>query len=150
MSFQNLFRTALILLLSPFFAVAQTVRDLSLEPRATLDSSVPSITLQWNPAPAGSAVTDLLLSKRVWAEDFNASSSGPRSVGTLPLNATSFTDTSFFLGDLYEYYLVRSPGGSVFIPVGVEVPWQEHRGGVLLVLDSTLSTTLQADVNTLI
>src|SRR6185436_19066593 len=65
---------------------------------------------------------------------------------------TQFTDLNVAVGDAYEYRIVRNYtnySATTYTYSGIETQAIEQRGKIILLVDSTFSTTLQAELETL-
>jgi hypothetical protein len=74
------------------------------------------------------------------------------SIASLPGNATEFIDNTISVSDHYEYRIYS--GGSVaansYVWVGIDVPATEHRGKLILLIDSMFNAPLQPEIARLI
>lgn|ERR1043166_7085288 len=109
---------------------------------ATVQSSPPQITLNWEPDPLG-ALAYAVFRKR---KDATAWDEG----NAVPLLANSYTDTNVLVGTTYEYQVIKigSDGyiGYGYIYTGINAVLTEHRGTVLLVVADTFSASLVAEL----
>src|ERR1043166_4967337 len=135
--------TGLILL----SAAAQTLRadstwEFSVQVSATVQSSPARITLSW---PQDSYM--LPNSYTVYRKDPSANSWGAGAA--LPGTATSYTDNSVSIGAAYEYQIVKVTSqytGYGYIYSGINVPLNDNRGKLLLVVDSTYAAALSTEL----
>jgi hypothetical protein len=130
----------------PLYTEAQ-IRSAAVELRATVSPAVPRVTLHWNPSPY--SVTGQTVSRRIagtTAWEFNT---------VLAPSAVSWSDSTAANQTLYEYRVERvhsSPLGAVaegWIWAGSEVPAVENRGRVILAVDATMASPLEAELDRL-
>lgn len=123
---------------------AQTCRDVSVELRADVEESPPSITLNWYPNASATAYF-------VYRKLKNNSSWGA-VIGNLPGDATQFHDSTVNIGVSYEYRVIRQADaftGYGYINSGIRLPEVEKRGLLILVVDSTFVESLSFEIDRL-
>ena len=110
---------------------------------ATVDATVPSITVQWAPF---AGATQYRIYRRpagitFWAEQ----------VAQLEGSAAQWTDLNVAVGQAYEYKVVRTANGmgTGYIRSGIALAPVEARGTLLLLVDSALGAQLGGAVNEL-
>jgi hypothetical protein len=105
---------------------------------ATVQSSPPQITLNWEPDPFG-ALAYAVFRK---AKDATAWDEGT----SVPDAANSYTDTNVLVGATYEYQVIKIGNdgyiGYGYIYTGINAALTENRGTVLLVVADTFSASL--------
>ncbi|MEZ4756941.1 MAG: fibronectin type III domain-containing protein [Flavobacteriales bacterium] len=138
-----------VLLLMGFLLVhvlqAQTVsRSAAVQLSATVQNGPPSITLTWatHPNTTGFTIYRKLRSATSWGS----------AIATAPGSATSYTDNSVSAGTAYEYRVVRSASsgtGNGYISTGVDVPMEDFRGKIVLLVDQELAGPLTNELQQL-
>jgi hypothetical protein len=123
--------TALIGLLGAVFSVrADSTWVYAVQITATVQSSPPAITLHWSADPYGA--TSYTVSRK--SKTDTAWGTGIALSGT----ATSYTDSSVVPGATYEYQIRKQSTvgyiGYGYIFTGIEAPFVEQRGKVILVV----------------
>lgn len=122
----------------------------AVQASATVQTTPPQITLHWlpytlgNPDPNSSSHT--IYRKPLHSDSWS-------EIATLPLSATSYSDTNVTPGIGYDYKIVRRPSDAEakygFIYAGIDIPLAEQRGKLLLLLDNTITTPLAAELTRL-
>ncbi|MDB6121078.1 MAG: Fibronectin type domain protein [Pedosphaera sp.] len=119
----------------------------SVQVSATVQSSLPKITLSW---PQDSLLTPN--DYTVYRKSLDANSWGSALV-VLSGSSTSYADSSVTNGGAYEYRIVKHTSsdytGYGYIYAGINAPLTEGRGTVLLVVDNTYATNLIAELTRL-
>ena len=128
---------------SATFAQATAPRLYAVEVSAAIQTSPARITLNWPADPNASSYTVSRLS-----------SSGSWSpLATLPGTATQFIDNSVSVGAQFEYRIVKSTSrgysGSGYILAGINAPAVEHRGKIILLVDSTWAAPIATELRRL-
>ena len=125
--------------------LAQTVppRYYAVEVSAAVQTSPPRIVLNWPADPNATAYTvSRLNAAGTWAP-----------LATLPGSATQFTDATVTVGSRFEYQVLKSTSrgysGSGYLLAGINVPPIENRGKIILLVDSTWSVPLAAELRRL-
>ena len=124
---------------------SQTPRDASVELSADVQSNPPRIHLHW--------VSNQNASKHFVYRKLKNSTSWGALMGNLSGQDTTFTDTTVSFGVSYEYRVLREApaySGYGYINAGIEVPGIEQRGGLILVVDETFTSTLRPEISRLI
>lgn len=124
------------------FLPAQVVTDAAVQIVATAVSSPPQITLRW----AGNGNT---LQYQVFRKLKTANSWGA-PLTTLPGSVNVYVDNAVVSGDNYEYRVSRagsSYSGNGYCNAGVEVPAFEHRGKLILLVDSSVMGSISAELD---
>jgi hypothetical protein len=132
----------LLSIISP--ARAWEPREYAVELTAQVQSVPPQITLKWT--LDGNAIT-----YAVYRKAPSASSWTP--LATLPATALEWTDSSVSDGGSYEYAVTKSTikgyPGSGYMLAGINAPAIENRGKLILMVDSTFSSSLAAELSRL-
>jgi hypothetical protein len=139
---------AAALTLSQLAATAQTPLDVSPDVRTTLSATTPVITLNWP------AVTGIAEGVTLTRTEILATGRGSAKQFSLATNATTYADTTALSGKNYEYqfshYYRLASGTKVqrfaLLNAGTELPLVENRGRVLLLVDASVATSLQAEL----
>lgn len=80
-------------------------------------------------------------------------SSGWQSIGALPGNATTFTDSNIAIGSKYEYQFIKNTSGAYtgygYISAGIRVPVTDYFGKIVVVVENSLAGPLAAELGTL-
>ena len=122
----------LLLAFNAFIAKADSTWVYSVQISATVQTSPPQITLNWEP--------DLYTvhSYTIYRKMKNDNSWGAGL--TLPGSATSFTDSNVAVGSAYEYQIIKSASagdlnyiGTGYIYAGIKAPLIENRGKLILI-----------------
>lgn len=144
---------ALALLLGCFsqgYLNAETIQDYVVRVEASAAASPPSITLSW---PLESRATGYTVQRKLYT-----STTVWDTVASLPGTATGWTDTTVAVGTQYEYQISRpSTIGSSFglvtgsgtISAGIQIPVVDHRGTIILIVDTTMATSLASELTRL-
>ena len=113
---------------------------------AQVVASPPQITLSWPAKTIGAiSIQRKLASDSAW---------GP-VIATLPGNATSFTDNNVSVGQAYEYQvsgMFTDSSGQIaygYICAAIQLPSQDRRGRVVLIVDRTHADALAGELETL-
>lgn len=139
----NLFRIALftILLFSLQSAHGQVAKTQVIMVNAVANSS--GVTLNW---PSKSFTGNYLIFKRT---DLNNMDWGS-PISTLSSSETSYTDNTLLPGTAAEYRVVAANGSSAqafgYIYVGNKLTEVLYKGGIMLLIDSTMETPLAAEI----
>ncbi|HNX34796.1 MAG TPA: Calx-beta domain-containing protein [Kiritimatiellia bacterium] len=128
-------------------AQTPTPRDFAVDLRASVSTSTPCITLSWSQRQQSK-----IAAQRVYRRLKTTTGAVWEMQATLATNDTGFSDTSALPGVEYEYWMQRtysgiSPSPAVgYLSAGVEVPAQEARGTLLLVVDHTMASPLAPEI----
>jgi hypothetical protein len=110
----------------------------AVQASAQVQISPPRITLNW--------VQDSTAIPLSYAVSRKAPSDGSWTLlKTLSGSATNFADTNVSVGATYEYQIFKQASGYVgygYIFAGIDAPFVEDRGTLLLIVDSTISAPL--------
>lgn len=134
-----------LLLLCPCYrAGAQVTKDYAVMLTATTDTLIPKITLHWPKNNTATAHTVCRKTKKAtsWGSPI-ASLSGADSV---------FTDTNVLPDSIYEYRVSETKPSFVafgYICTGIKMHATEHRGTLILVVDSTFTDSLSFEISRL-
>lgn len=135
----------LLLCLSAVLLPAQTSKDITVPLKAEVSQSPATITLSWpNPGNA-----NLLVLRRTKGQ------TGAQWVVVLNANASNFTgllDNTVQAGQTYEYVIRRQLGtlnAFGYASAALYTPPVDHRGTVLLFVDSTLYDPLEMELERL-
>ncbi len=119
----------------------------SIQLSATVQSSPASITLSW-PTVTGASNNS---SFSIYRKLLGASSWGT-AIATVASNASSYTDSAVTVGTAYEYRVnvSRAVGTAYgYILSGVNVEIDGYKGRILLLVDSSLQSLIQTQLDTL-
>lgn len=134
----QLFAIAL-LIVAGFESQAKAQPSTVLPVTATVNASIPYITLQW-PSPSTSS------SPVIWRR-LKGGKSWER-VATLTSLATSYADMTASLGEIYEYS-VQCGSSYGAIVSGSNVPLVQNRGKIILLVDATMIVPLAPELTQL-
>ncbi len=132
-------------LLAPFTGRAAITAEYSVQVSANVKASPAQITLSW-PQDSISTPKNYVVYRRATG----ASSWGTGT--TLPGSTTSYVDKNVSTGVPYEYQIVKQTSGYTgygYIYSGINVPLTEDRGTLVLVVDNTYATQLDAELTRL-
>src|SRR5262245_58260217 len=121
------------------------VWEYAVQVSATVQVYPPQIVLSWPQDVIG-----VPNSYTVYRKAPGASSWGQGT--TLPGSTTSYTDTAVTVGTAYEYQIVKansSFNGYGYIVAGIQATLVENRGSVVLIVDNTYATQLDAELTRL-
>lgn len=119
----------------------------SVQLGATAQTSPASITLSWAAVPNRSV--SAITIKR--SSGYNSPTW--TTVATPSSSSTSWTDTSVTVGTYYEYQVdmtTSSGNAKGYIASGINVPLEENKGKIILVVDNTFQTSLASKIQTLV
>ncbi|MGZ5427383.1 MAG: fibronectin type III domain-containing protein, partial [Thermoanaerobaculia bacterium] len=138
-------RATALLVLAVFAssAPAQVAADYAVQVTATVQIAPAQIALSWG---SYSGATQYLVYRKTWT-----ATTWGTAIATLPGSATGFTDTNVTAGPSYEYRVTRQASvfGYGYIASGISLPLVEDRGNVVLVVDTTYSSDLSAELGRL-
>jgi Bacterial Ig domain len=123
------------------FVAGQSVPQHAVQASASVQSNPAQITLSW---PADTQATGYT----VYRKGLNDSSWGTAIV-SLTGSASSFTDSNVVVGGAYEYRISKSASGYSgvgYIYGGIQAPLMESRGKVVLLVDSTFTSSLAMEL----
>ncbi|OYZ18061.1 MAG: hypothetical protein B7Y39_14260 [Bdellovibrio sp. 28-41-41] len=116
----------------------------SIELTATTQSTPPSITLNWSTEGPGATF-------KVYRKLITDSVFPNTPIASLAVGTSGYTDTSVSSSVKYEYQVIRASGIAYgYIAAGIDLPPVHDRGGVLLLVENTVSTALASEINQLI
>jgi len=126
--------------LSTQLAMAAAVKDYSVQVSASVQKSPAQITLTW---PRDFNATGYT----VYRKAFNATAWGTGTA--LPGSATTYTDTGVSAGSSYEYRVSKTAvgySGHGYVYSGIEAPFTENRGKIVLMVDNTYAADLASEL----
>ena len=122
---------------------AQTSADAAVQITASVQPS--QIILSW---PAYTVTSQYQVFRKL-----KTAQSWGTAIASLPGSATSYTDATVTAGVSYEYRIQRTISLTNFygyINTGINVPAIEYRGRLILIVDSTFSSSLTSEIKRLI
>jgi hypothetical protein len=138
---QHMRQSLFALLLSlPFLLLGQTPQSAAVEVSAVATTG--GVTLSW---PADPLANSYSIFRKLKTE----AAFGPFAIVSLDDTATTWTDTTLVSGLSYEYHVQKfctGFQGHGYIWAGNQAPAIEERGRILLVVDTTVTTTLAAEL----
>jgi hypothetical protein len=125
---------------------AQTTKDYAVRLQATVSQSPKSIVLKWPLDTEG-------LGYKVFKKNKSVREWGP-AIASLPISATSFTDTDIELGKGYEYCVRRNYTkvdryAFGYIYAAIKKPAETQSRTILLLVDENYNTPLNTEINEL-
>ncbi len=131
------------LLFSATAALAQVAADTAVEVSGAVQAAPPKITLSW---PAKTSASSIM----VYRKAYSATAWGT-AIATLAGTATGYADSAVSVGVSYEYRVAAIGGvySEGYLAAGIQVPLVESRGKVILIVDSSFSTSLAAELDQL-
>ena len=115
----------------------------AVQASATVQESPPQIRLSW---PGDSAATGYSVSRRT-------PTSGWQHLGNISGGQNDFTDGNVSVGTKYEYKIVKTTNagytGYGYLASGIRVAPVDHRGRVILVVESSLGGAIGNELNQL-
>ncbi|MBK6476628.1 MAG: fibronectin type III domain-containing protein [Flavobacteriales bacterium] len=107
---------------------------------AVTQSSPPRVTLSWAPVSGASTVT-------IYRKLRSATSWGS-SIATPSASAGQYQDNGVSVGTYYEYKVKANGGsnGDGYISSGIDVPLEDYKGKILLLVDATLAPQLVSEI----
>lgn len=130
--------------LVPVASRAANPVDYTVQLSVQTQESPPAITVNWVPR---SAITGYTISRRT-----NAAGAWTQ-VATPSSSATSYVDTNVAIGTRYEYKVVGTAPDVTpyaYVYAGIDVPLVEDRGKLILLVDNTMATPLQIELDRLV
>src|SRR6266850_2482577 len=119
-----------------------STREFSVQASASVQASPAQITLSWPQDTCARPNTYTVFRKTRSATSWGTGI-------TLPATATSYVDNQVTIGTPYEYQIVKNTAGYSgygYVYAGINVPLTDHRGKVLLVVDTTYATELTSEL----
>lgn len=117
---------------------------------ATVQKSPPQITLSWDAVPYGAASYTVYRSTAIGGY---AGGGGIWTATASGLTATSYVDNNVVAGIDYEYRIGRTGSqfdGNAYLATGIEVPFADSRGKIVLMVDNTYASSLAGEISQLI
>ncbi len=138
----------LALLLSSVVLHAETAADHAVQASATVSESPARITLSW---PGDANATGWTVERKLHSD---ANWGTPTS---LPAGTTSWADNAVSVGSLYEYRITKQISGYTshwgdsaaslgYLCSGIRVALPDHRGTVILLVDTTMAAQLDTEL----
>ncbi len=140
--------TLFIAMLGASIAVdAQQSKDYAIQITATTQVSPPSITLRWRKVFSDSARF------YVYKKSKTATSFPSSPIASIITGDTTFTDNAVIVDSMYEYQIKTtgvsySPAPTGYILAGIKAPAIHNRGGIILLVDNTFTTSCAAEIAT--
>ncbi len=124
--------------------IGQTPKEITVELSVNTQINPATITLNW--VPSNLATQHQLFRKLKSGVTWGA------ILSTLSGSATQYVDNNVIEGISYEYRVIRSGSGFTgygYINAGVNIPAVEDRGGLILLVDNTISDSLSEEIKRL-
>lgn len=130
-----------------FILPTNGVQNYTLQLQATVSDTPASITIEW---PKETGVTNYTVFRKLKDE-----TSWGTALTTIAYNAGAttytYTDTNVTVGVGYEYQVVKNMSGTPstawgYIYTGIALPIVEHRGTIILIIDSTYEANLTSEL----
>lgn len=132
----------LLCTLVPASLQGETTWIYAVQMTADVQNSPPAITLKWLPDQYGAN------SYTVYRKGKEAG--GWNHIASLGGNASSYTDYNVGVGGAYEYQVVKAASrgytGYGYIYAGIQAPFTENRGKVILVVDASVAGPLSTEL----
>jgi hypothetical protein len=122
-------------------SAGQFPSDYAVQVSAAVQTDPPAVALSWAADASASGFT-------VYRKGRDDTTWGP-VLASLPGQAATYTDTNVMVGKTYEYCIVKTaPGydGYGYLLAGLQAPLVESRGKVVLIVDSTFSSSLAMEL----
>ena len=136
---------ALPILLAASLSLGQTMSQrAAVQVSATVQASPPRITLAW---PTISGTTSLTIYRKL-----KTGTSWGNAIASPAASDLSWQDNSVTVGTVYEYRLVRVSNGATgtgYICTGIDVLPVDFRGKVVLLVDNTIASALNSELQQL-
>ncbi len=143
-----MFKKVLIIILVVFglqsLIIGQTTREVTVELSAQIQIDPATITLNW--VRSDGATQHQVYRKLKYATTWG------NIITTLPGSAIQYVDNNVIEGTSYEYRVVRTGQGFTgygYINSGINVPFTEDRGILILLVDNNLSDSLSLEIKRL-
>jgi hypothetical protein len=142
------FLSAAVAMLTAFTLSLTTARavedtwDYSVQVSSAVQASPAKITLSWPQDTNGTPSSYTVYRKAPTDSAWGAGT-------TLSGSTTSYTDTNVAPGTAYEYQIVKAAGsynGYGYIETGINVPLVDNRGKVILLVDSSFTSSLATEL----
>jgi len=123
---------------------AAVCQDFVVDLGATISTNPPQITLNWALRLNANITSQTLYRRLKGATSWT-------TVGALETNATTYTDTNVSVGVEYEYWLYRVLNTAIYradgyLSAGINVPFVENRGKLILVVDASQTNALAPEL----
>lgn len=120
-----------------------TTKDYAIRITATVQTTPPGITLNWDAVAGNNNIS-------IYRKSKNATSWGT-AITQVAGNVTTYTDNTVQADSAYEYYLYKSASTSPrgYIYAGIKQPAIHNRGAILLLVDSALIDSCKTEITTL-
>lgn len=128
----------------------ESVRAVQFGVSAAVQKAPPQITLSWDAAPWGGASYTVYRSTAIGGYAGGDGNWTPLASG---LTGNSFADLNVVVGTEYEYRVERtgsSFNGNAYLATGIEVPLDDARGKLVLVVDASYTNNLASEINQLV
>ena len=138
-----------ILLIFSAEVFAQSTENYAVSMQASVQENPPEISIYYKQDNNAASYS-------LYRKLSNSSSWGPL-IASLPVTDSVYTDTTISVGQSYEYKIIKQGNvgsnnftGYGYINAGIKVPVIENRGRIILLIDSSHSTALSAELNQLV
>ena len=137
----------LAILLLSLSSMAQTSEDVTMELSATVQVSPPKITLHWKPNAFYTAASTFVYRKAKTATTWGS------ALVTLTATDSTYVDNAVATDTAYEYQVLAGTGttlnASGYIYAGIRQPAIHNRGTLILIVDSTFTTSCKNEITRL-
>ena len=136
---------AVLGLTAQHICAVESTWEYAVQVSAAVQTSPPRITLSWPQDTVAVPASYTVYRKAPGASSWGAGL-------PLPGTATSFADSGVLVGGAYEYQIVKAAAGYTgygYICAGLQAPFTEQRGKVILVVDNTHAANLAAELSRL-
>lgn len=121
--------------------VSATPDRRSIEISATTQSSPASISLDWTGDGPGATY-------KVYRKLITDASFPNTEIASIAMNTYTYTDTTVSPNIKYEYKVERASGIAIgYVATGIDLDPVHDQGGVLLVVESAMATSLDTEIN---
>lgn len=132
-----------LLLFFGFSSHAQSSKDFAVLARVEINRSTPSISIKWP------QLTDVV-NYQIYRKGKTETTWGTVKA-TVAGTDTMWIDTAIIIGSEYEYYIIKTKAdlsnGFTYLLGGIDIPVVHSRGNVLVVVEKTLSDSLNTELN---
>ena len=122
---------------------AQTAADYAVQLQAQVQQSPPRITISWR--PFANTLTYGVYRKALGSGTWT-------NIANLTSADTFYHDNNVIADSAYEYHVIKNGSGINalgYIYAGIMAPPIHHRGGILMIVDSTFTTTCENELSRL-